>query len=384
MNTYTIRREASPITEDDYLAHFGVKGQKWGVRRYQNLDGSYKSGAEGRYNGDGVQSAKRLISKGISTGSSKTASLSPKRSSGGGGGTSDDKTSAVEKITGQKITVHDVSEKKAQTDKKDKDKKGQTFKINDLYSTIDGLELDTVTEAQRTQLDNLIGQYRAWKTTQPGMNKKMREIENFISEYELWKSKNPSERTRKQLETASAYEEKPEEKPLTDEEKKKKKTGKGGGVSRNQTYALHRDADNSLTHWGIKGMRWGVRRYQNEDGSYTEEGKRRKSKGKNYSDDYWNAHDKKDPKYMSDKELQQRINRLNNEKQYKALTKTNGEKTVDEIAKYGKKIFSAAVGAVIMNMAVDYGKEHVPEIINAGKDFVEGSAWMMSNLMKKM
>lgn len=35
-----------------YLAHHGIKGQKWGVRRYQNEDGSYKSGAEGRYDSD--------------------------------------------------------------------------------------------------------------------------------------------------------------------------------------------------------------------------------------------------------------------------------------------------------------------------------------------
>lgn len=31
-----------------------------------------------------------------------------------------------------------------------------------------------------------------------------------------------------------------------------------------------------LTHWGIKGMKWGVRRYQNKDGSLTAAGKKRK------------------------------------------------------------------------------------------------------------
>ena len=37
--------------------------------------------------------------------------------------------------------------------------------------------------------------------------------------------------------------------------------------------------DLELYHWGIKGMRWGVRRYQNKDGSLTPAGKKR------YSDD---------------------------------------------------------------------------------------------------
>lgn len=33
-----------------------------------------------------------------------------------------------------------------------------------------------------------------------------------------------------------------------------------------------------LYHWGIKGMRWGVRRYQNKDGSLTPAGKKRRAK----------------------------------------------------------------------------------------------------------
>lgn len=35
------------------------------------------------------------------------------------------------------------------------------------------------------------------------------------------------------------------------------------------------NTNNELTHWGIKGMKWGVRRYQNDDGSLTAAGKRR-------------------------------------------------------------------------------------------------------------
>ena len=36
---------------------------------------------------------------------------------------------------------------------------------------------------------------------------------------------------------------------------------------------------NELYHWGIKNMKWGVRRYQNKDGTLTSTGRARKKKG---------------------------------------------------------------------------------------------------------
>ena len=35
--------------------------------------------------------------------------------------------------------------------------------------------------------------------------------------------------------------------------------------------------DNELYHYGVKGMKWGVRRFQNKNGSYTTAGKKRYS-----------------------------------------------------------------------------------------------------------
>ena len=38
------------------------------------------------------------------------------------------------------------------------------------------------------------------------------------------------------------------------------------------------DDMNELYHHGVKGMKWGVRRYQNSDGSLTSKGKKKVSK----------------------------------------------------------------------------------------------------------
>nr|DAG27776.1 MAG TPA: hypothetical protein [Caudoviricetes sp.]DAT69843.1 MAG TPA: hypothetical protein [Caudoviricetes sp.] len=75
--------------------------------------------------------------------------------------------------------------------------------------------------------------------------------------------------------------------------------------------------NDELYHWGIKGMKWGVRRYQNKDGTLTEEGKKRYISD---HEDYTRAHTKKSVREMSDSELNVRINRLQKERQYAQLT----------------------------------------------------------------
>lgn len=47
---------------DDYLAHHGIMGQKWGVRRFQNPDGTLTDAGKRRVKGDKV-SNKNMTSK---------------------------------------------------------------------------------------------------------------------------------------------------------------------------------------------------------------------------------------------------------------------------------------------------------------------------------
>lgn len=43
------------LYNNNELQHFGVKGQKWGVRRYENKDGTLTPAGRKRYNEDGTK-----------------------------------------------------------------------------------------------------------------------------------------------------------------------------------------------------------------------------------------------------------------------------------------------------------------------------------------
>ena len=112
-----------------------------------------------------------------------------------------------------------------------------------------------------------------------------------------------------------------------------------------------------LVHHGIKGQKWGVRRYQNEDGTYTAAGKRR-YKG---SEDYANSKtlQKKGIKNLSNEELATLNERLKLEHDYKTYT-AKGESYVKKyLIQAGGKVAGAALTAGAVYVGAKYGSKYL-------------------------
>lgn len=115
-----------------------------------------------------------------------------------------------------------------------------------------------------------------------------------------------------------------------------------------------------LAHYGIKGQKWGIRRFQNEDGSLTDEGKRRYNVAES---DTWK---KSESKWLSDDELNRRNTRMQRESQYRQNI-DNRHPLKREISGAAKAIlFGAAVGVSKGMMSGNYRKW-----FDAGKAFLK-------------
>ena len=102
-----------------------------------------------------------------------------------------------------------------------------------------------------------------------------------------------------------------------------------------------------LTHWGIKGQRWGVRRTKAQ--LARARGSSKKSKSEDEHEDYKKAHSSKSVKSMSDKELRERNNRLQAEKQYKSLTakKSKAKQIADTFVATATTVAAVAGAAAV-------------------------------------
>lgn len=111
--------------------------------------------------------------------------------------------------------------------------------------------------------------------------------------------------------------------------------------------------DQHLAHHGIKGQKWGVRRYQNEDGTFTEAGKKRYFKENGELTRVANRHNAKVGKQMD-----------------KTFMKVAERDILPEMAKINKELMDKYKGKNIDGMVSLDGRTFIPKT-KAGEQYMK-------------
>ena len=345
------------IEDGEYLAHYGTKGQKWGVRRYQNEDGSLTEEGKKRYGNSVFISGTTKTSE---DGSYKRDKLPTKI------------TDKIDEYigSGRKILVGDAPgiDSQIQDYLSNKNYKNvEVFVSGDEVRKLAGGKLGwTVNNIDGENFEKYSKEWRAVKD---------KAMNSVASEGLAVVIKDGSGATRKNIDrfikagkTVAVYQLDNEDfvDPILNQKEYEKMKHDD----------LIEKGSNFLAHYGIKGQQWGQRRFQNEDGTLTEEGRRRYGLNPQYSG-------------MTDKDLRDALEKKRTQNEYTQMVTAGARKKQQDIRGFTAEALNVAGQGVNLwdktKLESDRkeAQTNIDKFTEAKKEYIEKMNDMKDDLGKK-